>query len=116
MICLQNRKTRILKQLPFSPEQIRGKNVSTVSGVYSLGVVFYELLTGDKPFHFEGKSIEEIMKTATESEPSFPSLSVSAGIPQSVERISQLKGDLDNIALTALRKEPERRYKSVEFR
>ncbi|MDQ3133150.1 MAG: serine/threonine protein kinase [Acidobacteriota bacterium] len=97
-----------------SPEQIRGKNVSTISDVYSLGVVFYELLTGDKPFHFEGKSIEEIMKTATENEPSFPSRSVSSESPQSAARISQLKGDLDNIALTALRKEPERRYKSVE--
>ena len=97
-----------------SPEQIRGKNVSTASDVYSLGVVFYELLTGDKPFHFEGKSIEEIMKTATENEPSFPSRSVISENPQSAARISQLKGDLDNIALTALRKEPERRYKSVE--
>ena len=97
-----------------SPEQIRGKNVSTVSDVYSLGVVFYELLTGDKPFHFEGKNIEEIIKTATENAPSFPSRAVNSEIPQSAARISQLKGDLDNITLTALRKEPERRYKSVE--
>ena len=97
-----------------SPEQICGRNISTASDVYSLGVVFYELLTGAKPFHFEGKSIEEIMKTATENEPSFPSRSVGSQIPQSATRVSQLKGDLDTITLTALRKEPERRYKSVE--
>ena len=97
-----------------SPEQIRGENVTTASDIYSLGVVFYELLTGDKPFHFEGKSIEEIIKSVSENHPSFPSRAVSSEIPQRATRISELKDDLDNITLKALRKEPERRYKSVE--
>jgi serine/threonine protein kinase len=97
-----------------SPEQICGKTASTASDVFSLGVLFYELLTGDKPFHYEGKSIEEIIKAATESEPSIPSRAVAPENPQSASIVSQLKGDLDTIALTALRKEPQRRYKSVE--
>ncbi len=92
-----------------SPEQILGKKVNTTSDVYSLGVVFYELLTGDKPFHFEGKSLEEIIKTVSECEPPLPSAN-----PNSKIRNPKLRGDLDNIAFKTLQKEPERRYKSVE--
>lgn len=92
-----------------SPEQIQGQNITTASDIYSLGVVFYELLTGAKPFNFENKSYEEILKTATHSLPPLPSAN-----PQSAIRDPQLKGDLDNIALTAIRKEPERRFKTVE--
>ncbi len=93
-----------------SPEQILGKKVTTASDVFSLGVVFYELLTGAKPFHFEGKSLEEIVQTVTNSEPTAPSANPKSQIPNP----KSLKGDLDNIALKALKKEPERRYKSVE--
>ncbi len=92
-----------------SPEQLKNEPLTTVSDIYSLGVVFYELLTGERPFHFEGKSLEEIIKTVTEFEPPPPSAN-----PQSKIRNPKLKGDLDNIALVALRKEPMRRYKSVE--
>jgi serine/threonine protein kinase len=94
-----------------SPEQILGNTVTTVSDVYSLGVVFYELLAGDKPFHFEGKSLEEIIRTVTNAEPPAPSV-----IQNSKTEIQnpKLRGDIDNIALKALQREPERRYKSVE--
>ena len=94
-----------------SPEQLRGKSVTTASDVYSLGVVFYELLSGDKPFHFEGKSLEEIIQTVTHDEAMPPS-----AVSKSEFQISnpKLKGDLDNIALKALQKEPERRYRSVQ--
>jgi len=92
-----------------SPEQIQGHNITTASDIYSLGVVFYELLTGAKPFNFENKSYEEILKTAAQSAPPLPSANPQAPTPD-----PQLKGDLDNIALTALRKEPERRFKTVE--
>ena len=59
--------------------------------------------------NFENKSYEEIFKTATQSAPPLPSAN-----PQASTHDPQLKGDLDNIALTALRKEPERRFKTVE--
>ena len=108
-----------------SPEQITGKTITTASDVYSLGVVFYELLSGDKPFHFEGKSLEEIIKTITDSEPLAPSAAsnfksrITDSKSQKTDRKSQianrkLNKDLDNIALKALRKNPEQRYKSVE--
>lgn len=92
-----------------SPEQIQGKNITTSSDIYSLGVVFYELLTGAKPLNFENKSYEEIVQTMTHATPPLPSANPHVSI-----RDPQLKGDLDNIALTALRKEPERRYKTVD--
>ncbi|MEQ1764796.1 MAG: protein kinase [Pyrinomonadaceae bacterium] len=89
-----------------SPEQILGRKVTTSSDVYSLGVVFYELLTGVKPFHFEGKSLEEIIRAIDDGHPPRPS-SID---PNS----SGLRGDIDNIALKCLQKEPDQRYRSVE--
>ena len=86
-----------------SPEQVRGEAIATSSDVYSLGVVLYELLCGRRPYRITGAGYEEIARAVREQEPPRP----SASIPD-------LKGDCDNIVLTALRKEPERRYASVE--
>jgi eukaryotic-like serine/threonine-protein kinase len=96
-----------------SPEQILGKSVTTASDVFSLGVILYELLTRDKPFHFEGKSLEEIIKSVTTGEPSLPSRAAAQGDAPGATPERQLKGDLDNITLKALQKDPSRRYQSV---
>jgi tetratricopeptide (TPR) repeat protein len=89
-----------------SPEQVRGDDVTAATDVYALGAVLYELLTGQKPHRFKDRSAVEIARTICDVEPQRP----SAVAP---ELHRQLAGDLDNIVLMALRKEPERRYPSV---
>lgn len=89
-----------------SPEQVRGEATTTASDVYSLGVVLYRLLTGRSPYRSSGTLPHEIVRDVCESEPDRPS--------SGLERGRDLRGDLDNITLMALRKEPERRYASVE--
>jgi tetratricopeptide (TPR) repeat protein len=86
-----------------SPEQVRGERVTTATDIYSLGVVLYELLTGSRPYRVTGRSAEAIARAVCEEEPPKPSA-----------KVASLRGDLDNIVLMALRKEPERRYASVE--
>ena len=103
-----------------SPEQIRGDVMTTASDVYSLGVLLYELLTGRKPYRLTSYSTDEIARAITTQSLVRPSQAVLEGtkqIPSSshseVASPKLLRGDLDNIVLMALRKEPERRYSSV---
>ena len=63
-----------------SPEQIRGKLITTVSDVYSLGVLLYKLLTGRLPHQFQGRSVDEIASILTETEPLPPSLAITHSI------------------------------------
>jgi tetratricopeptide (TPR) repeat protein len=84
-----------------SPEQVQGQPITTASDVYSLGVLLYELLTGQRPH--AAKTPEELVRAISEAEPPRPSTVVP-----------ELRGDLDNILMMALRKEPSRRYASVE--
>lgn len=93
-----------------SPEQVKSEPIATTSDVYSLGVILYELLTGVLPYDLRDASIAGAARTIAEQSPARPS-----DVPGlSRERRGELKGDLDNIALMALRKEPGRRYQSVE--
>ena len=91
-----------------APEQLRGESVSTSTDVYALGVLLYELLTGDRPNRTDG-GVGELERAILEQEPAPPSARVKAG---DVRR--RLKGDLDRIVLKALQKSPERRYQSAE--
>jgi eukaryotic-like serine/threonine-protein kinase len=101
-----------------SPEQVKGENIMTTSDVYSLGVLLYELLTGQRPYRLKTRTPEEIARAITEQEPERPSAAVSqradGNSPQSaIRNPKSLRGDLDNIVLMAMRKEPARRYSSV---
>ncbi len=93
-----------------SPEQILGEPVVIASDVYSLGAVLYELLTGVRPHHIE-QCTPLALERAICLDPVIPP-SQAARNDRALSR--RLAGDLDNIILRAMQKEPERRYASVE--
>jgi eukaryotic-like serine/threonine-protein kinase len=93
-----------------SPEQVRGEAVTTASDVYSLGVVFYEILAGVRPYQISSTNPSEMQRVVCLTEPSAPS--ECTNLPMRLRR--QLSGDLDNIVLMAMRKEAARRYGSAE--
>lgn len=104
-----------------SPEQIRGEKIGRATDIYSLGVLLYKLLTGNRPYQLDGKSPYEIAQVICEAEPVPPSFlkigqrsitTEKAKIQSSNRKL--LKGDLDKIVLKSLRKEPERRYASAK--
>jgi eukaryotic-like serine/threonine-protein kinase len=90
-----------------SPEQARGESISTATDVYSTGAVLYELLAGRPPHRTTGSQME-VLRSICEDEPAPPSAVAPA------TRRSELAGDLDNIVLKTLHKEPGQRYASME--
>ena len=105
---------RVMTPAYASPEQARGESVTTSTDIYSLGVVLYELLTGQRPYHIKGNSFAEIERAICSIEPEKPSAAVRQNSTGQTKLSRQLSGDMDNIILMAMRKEPERRYASVE--
>jgi serine/threonine protein kinase len=99
-----------------SPEQVRGEPVTTTTDVYALGLLLFRLLVGAHPFRLATGSPAEVVRAVCDRPPPRPSLAAAAGLAGlSLPALRRrLRGDLDNIVLTALRKEPARRYASVE--
>ena len=87
------------------PEQVRGGLSTTAMDVYSLGAILYELLTGVKPHQIDSYTLEQVEIAICEVDPARPSTRANS---------RRLAGDLDNIVLMAMRKEPQRRYPSVD--
>lgn len=97
-----------------SPEQVRGEVVTTTTDIYSLGVVLYELLTGQRPHRIKSRRLDDVARAISEEEPQRPSATLPKQNQLSVILNPRLlRGDLDNIVLMAMRKEPSRRYVSV---
>ena len=109
---------RLLTPEYAAPEQIAGSLVTTATDVYALGLLLYELLAGRHPYATGSESLRDLERAILESTPSRPSeaMTGTAGAERSTDPGQlrrRLRGDLDNIVLKALRKEPGRRYPSA---
>ena len=94
-----------------APEQIKNRPVNTLTDVYSLGVLLYELLSGSLPYNItEQTTYGEFERKICDD----PVPKPSSVVRKSKDIYRQLQGDMDNIILMALEKSPERRYRSAE--
>lgn len=100
-----------------APEQLRGEPVTTATDIYALGVLLYELLTGERPWDDQKTGKAERTRRMSERLPTRPSdaLAHSERLDpvERSRRRRELRGDLDDIVLQAMRSEPERRYRTA---
>ena len=109
-----------------SPEQANssGEDIDTRTDVYSLGIIFYELLAGAPPIELRKIAFEEFLRRLREDDPPKPSTKIRTQDPATSTEVArkrqteplalakQMRGDLDSIALKALEKDRSRRYGS----
>jgi serine/threonine protein kinase/tetratricopeptide (TPR) repeat protein len=107
---------RLMTPAYAAPEQIRGDRVGIGTDVYSLGVILYELLSGQLPFDLTNTTPAEAVSLIAEHEPTRPSVVArrSTNTASFFPLSKTSRADLDVLCLTAMHKEPERRYRSVE--
>jgi eukaryotic-like serine/threonine-protein kinase len=111
---------RLMTPAYAAPEQIRGEQVGIHSDVYSLGVILYELLAGRLPFDFSNRTPAQAEKILTQQETEKPSAVADriVRLPQDSDAAAPASktewADLDVLCLTAMHKDPQRRYRSVE--
>ena len=108
---------RLMTPAYAAPEQIRGERVGVHTDVYSLGVILYELLAGRRPFDLSNKTPAEAETVIVEQEPERPSVAARQLSEWLVASAPLGKGawaDLDVLCLTAMHKDTQRRYRSVE--
>ncbi len=96
-----------------SPEQVRGEPISTSTDVYGLGVLLYELLSERRPFQSKTSSPLSLIRDVCEKNPDPPSVALRHASTPALPDPGTVGRDLDNIVLTAVRKEPSRRYSSA---
>lgn len=114
-----------------SPEQVQGLDITPQSDIYSLGILLYELLTGHKAYNSAGRALHEVSRIICEMMPEAPSAIIShpenllsqytstparyLSMRSTTEKklLSDLRGDLDNIVMKAIAKDPADRYESV---
>ena len=130
-VALTHADVRLFTPGHASPEQVRGELITTATDVYLLGVLLYELLTGSKPFEFQNIRLSEIERVICHQTACLPSETMARSGASAVDRARaanasearsttparlrrELSGDLDNIVMKALRKEPVRRYTSAD--
>ncbi|HEV8613771.1 MAG TPA: serine/threonine-protein kinase [Gemmatimonadales bacterium] len=104
---------RLMTPAYAAPEQITGSRVGVHTDVYALGVVLYELLTERLPFELSNRTPGEVEAIILGQEPARPSVAArDSPLARSVSRANW--ADLDVLCLTAMHKEPARRYATVE--